>query len=398
MAFLHGLEAFTLDVGPRPISVVRSGVIGLIGTAPDADAVAFPLNKPVMIAGNRTEAAKLDTVGAGNGTLPDAIDDIFDQCGAVVVVIRVDEGIDEAATLTNIVGGIDAGTGAYQGVHALLAAESVTGVVPRILCAPGFTGQRPGELANPVVSEMIGIAERLRAMIYADGPDTVDADAITWRGDFGSKRVFVCDPGVKVYVDGAYVNRPASARIAGVRAKLDADGARGFWWSISNNVINGIGGTTRDIDFTLWDQNCRANLLNEAEVATIVRQDGFRIWGNRTCSDDPLWAFEAHVRLDDMILESLLRAHLWAVDRNITKTYAEDVAEGVNNFLRYLARGNNPAISGGKCWFDPEMNTKDTMDAGQAYFNFDYGRYGVAERVTFAAQINNDYTVEAIFG
>jgi phage tail sheath protein FI len=104
------------------------------------------------------------------------------------------------------------------------------------------------------------------------------------------------------------------------------------------------------------------------------------------------------MRLDDMIIESLMRAHLWAMDRNITKTYAEDVVEGVNNFLRFLARGANPAISGGTCWFDPEMNTKDTMDAGQAYFNFDYGRYGIAERVTFAARINNDYTVDAIFG
>jgi phage tail sheath protein FI len=41
-------------------------------------------------------------------------------------------------------------------------------------------------------------------------------------------------------------------------------------------------------------------------------------------------------RTADMINESLLRAHMWAVDRNITKTYIEDVLEGVNAYLRHL--------------------------------------------------------------
>ena len=73
----------------------------MIGTAPGADENAFPLNTPVLIAGNRTEAALLGETG----TLPAAIDGIFDQAGAVVVVIRVEEGSDEDATIGNIMGG-----------------------------------------------------------------------------------------------------------------------------------------------------------------------------------------------------------------------------------------------------------------------------------------------------
>ena len=34
--FLHGVEVVELDYGARPISTVRSSVIGLIGTAPDS--------------------------------------------------------------------------------------------------------------------------------------------------------------------------------------------------------------------------------------------------------------------------------------------------------------------------------------------------------------------------
>lgn len=384
--FLHGVEIVQLTNGVRPIQTVRSSVIGLVGTAPEADATAFPLNTPVLVAGNRTEAAKLGTTG----TLPDAIDGIFDQAGAMVVVIRVEQGADDAATITNVIGGTDV-SGARLGVHALLDAESVAKVQPKILIAPGFTSD-----AN-VTSEMVGIAEQMRAVIIADGPSTLNyADAITFRSQFGSERVFIVDPAVKVWdsANNQEATAPASDRVAGVIVKSDNE--RGFWWSPSNRPINGIVGTYRPVDFTLGDPNTHANLLNGNEVATIIQKDGYRLWGNRTCSSDPLWAFLAHVRTNDMILESLLRAHMWAVDRNITKTYVEDVTEGVNAYLAKLTAEG--AISGGKCWANPELNTQVTMDAGEVYFDFDYGRYGVAERVTFRAAVNNDYTVEAVFG
>ena len=204
--FLHGAEVVEITDGARPISTVSASVIGLVGIAPDADALLFPLNTPVLVT-SKAEAAKL----AHAGTLMSAIDGIYDQTGAVVVVVRVEEGADEAATLTNLVGGVNATTGDYEGVQAFLGAESVLGVSPRLLVAPGYTHQRPDSNANPVVAELIGIADRLRAVILADGPNTNDADAITYRGDFGSRRVYVVDPQVKVFKEGAVVVEPASA-------------------------------------------------------------------------------------------------------------------------------------------------------------------------------------------
>jgi phage tail sheath protein FI len=388
--FLHGVEVVQIDTGARPIRSVRSSVIGLIGTAPDADAVAFPLNTPVLIAGNRTEAALL----GNTGTLPAAIDGIFDQAGAVVVVVRVEKGADEDATIGNIIGGVDTQTGQYQGVQAFLGAESIVHVSPRILIATGFTHQRPDGDANPVVAELLGIAERLRAVIIADGPDTNDADAITYRGDWGSPRVYVVDPHVKIFntATDTVVVEPASARVAGLIAKTDND--LGFWWSPSNKVINGIVGTSRPIDFTLGDTNARANLLNENEVATIIRQDGYRLWGNRTTSDDPKWAFLSVRRTADIINDSLLRAHLWAVDRNITKTYIEDVLEGVTAYLANLkAQG---AILGGRAFADPELNTPANISDGKVFFDFEFTPPYPAEHITFRSHLVNDYISEIL--
>lgn len=383
-SFLHGIENITVDDGSRPITTVRSSTIGLVGTAPDADPLIFPVNTPVLIAGSRTEAAKLGLTG----TLPDAIDSIFDQIGAVVIVVRVEEGASEAETLANVLGGVDANTGQYEGVHAFVAAENITGFVPKIFIAPGFTHTRTSKTANPVVAELSGIADRLKAVIIADGPNTNDADAIAYAGDFGSKRIYVVDPkSKKTGTDGTTITSWSSAHVAGLIAKSDNE--RGWWWSPSNQNINGITGTARAIDFAMGDTSSRANLLNEKNVNTIIRQDGYRLWGNRTLSSDSKWQFLCVVRTADMIDESLKAAHLWAVDRGITKNYVNDVVEGVNSYLRYLT--NIGAILGGQCWADPELNAADVIKSGKVYFDFDFTPVYPAEHIVFRSHLVDDY-------
>ncbi|KAF7769996.1 hypothetical protein PCIT_a2930 [Pseudoalteromonas citrea] len=441
--FLHGVEVIEAQSGTRPIKTVKSSVIGLIGTAPFADEDAFPLNTPVLIAGKRAEAAKLvnpenadfkarlqtlraaalakavtdfkaangDVEPTANelkaltdkvekavddveydlkGTLVPGVDGIFDQAGAVIIVVRVADG-EETAVTQNIIGGV-ASDGSFEGMQAFLGAESVVGVAPRILVAPGYTHQRKNGEKNPVVTGLVSIAERLRAVIIADGPNSDDDAAKAYRKDFGSRRVFVVDPAVKVFRDGKSVVEPASARVAGMIAKSDND--RGFWWSPSNTNMNGIVATARPIDFQLGDANARANLLNENEVATIIRQNGFKLWGNRTCSDDPKWAFLSVVRTADMINDSLLRAHMWAVDRNITKTYIDDVVQSVQGYLDSLkAQG---AILGGEIWADEELNTPINIQAGKVYFSFDFTPPTPAEHITFKSILTNNYLEEIV--
>ena len=400
--FLHGVEVIELNDGARPIQTVKSSVIGLVGTAPQG-----PVNTPTLILGSRAKAVEI--FGANDDankdyTIPKALDGIFDQAGAMVVVINVADpsnpahlttgSLDPAnITSADVVGGVDGTTGQYKGVHALLAANSELGVTPRILIAPGFTHDMPSGNANPVVSELLGIAENLRAVIIADLPNTNDTDAIDYVGDFGSARVYPIYPWVKVLDSlGVIVEEPASARVAGLIVKSDNE--RGFWWSPSNLVINGIVGISKPIDFVLGDVNSKANYLNENNIATIIQESGFRLWGNRTLSADPKWAFLQARRTADMINDSLLKAHLWAVDRNITKTYIEDVLEGVNNYLRHLK--SIGAIIGGTAFADPELNTPDQIAQGKVSFDFDFTPPYPAEHITFRSKMTDDYLSEIV--
>ena len=400
--FLHGVEVIEINDGARPIQTVKSSVIGLVGTAPQG-----PVNTPTLILGSRAKAAEI--FGENNDankdyTIPKALDGIFDQAGAMVVVINVADPANPAHLTTGIldpaniidadvVGGVDGATGQYKGVHALLSANTELAVTPRILIAPNFTHDMPSGNANPVVSELLGIAENLRAIIIADLPNTNDTDAIDYVGDFGSARVFAVYPWVKVLDSlGVIVEEPSSARVAGLIVKSDND--RGFWWSPSNLVINGIVGISKPIDFVLGDINSKANYLNENNITTIIQESGFRLWGNRTLSADPKWAFLQARRTADMINDSLLKAHLWAVDRNITKTYIEDVLEGVNNYLRYLK--NIGAIIGGTAFADPELNTPDQIAQGKVTFEFDFTPPYPAEHIIFRSRMTDDYLSEIV--
>ncbi|EGR4477782.1 phage tail sheath C-terminal domain-containing protein [Vibrio cholerae] len=332
----------------------------------------FPLKKPVAVAGSRKLIEKLGK----EGTLPAAFDDIFDQTGALVIVVRAEKGQTEEQTQANVI----------EAMQAFLDSQTETGYTPRILVAPEFSQ------FDAVASELEAKAKRLRAIAYIDCDRTASyTDAIKRARQFG-ERVEITWPWVRVFDTelAKEIDRPYSARAAGLRARIDAE--KGFWWSKSNQEIYGIVGTSQPVDWALGDPNTTANMLNENKVSTIIREGGFRHWGNRTCSTDPKWTFEQTRRTADMINDSVQRSHLWAVDRNITKTYVDDVISGVNAYLRELkALG---AILGGECWADKELNTPATIQKGIVYFDFDFCPPYPAEHIVFRSRLNNAYLEE----
>jgi phage tail sheath protein FI len=382
-SFLHGIDIVEVDHGSRPMTTTRSSVIGVVGTAPKADDQVFPLDTPILINSPR-EAAALGEIG----TLPSALAGIFAQIGALVVVVRVADGSDIDETKTAIIGGVDAENDHYTGIQTLLAAQSSAHVTPRILIAPGFSQD------ITVCTHLLGIAEQLRAVVIADGTNTTDTDAIAFRQQFGSARLYIVDPWVKVWGsnDNIEAIQPPSAYVAGLIAKSDQE--RGFWTSPSNQIINGIVGTARPIDFTLGHPNSRANILNENSIATIIQQNGYRLWGNRSCAADPKWTFLSVRRTADMIHESLLNTHLWAVDRNLSKTYIDDVLEGVNAYLRHLRTLG--AIINGRAWADNDINSPDQLAQGKVTIDFDFTPPYPAEHIRFRSCLTNEYLTEVL--
>lgn len=384
--FKHGVQVLEINEGTRVISTVSTAIIGMVCTAPDADAETFPLNVPVLITDVIAAAGKAGT----KGTLSAALAAIGDQCKPVTVVVRVAEGEGEdeaaiqAATLSNIIGGADE-NGQYTGLKALLTAKAVTGVKPRILGVPGLDTQE-------VAVALASICQQLRAFGYisAWGCKT-KADVIKYRDNFSQRELMLIWPDFLAWDTKTNTSATAfaTARALGLRAKIDQE--QGWHKTLSNVGVNGVTGMSASVFWDLQAPGTDADLLNEAGVTTLVRSDGFRFWGNRTCTDEPLFIFENYVRTAQVLADTMAEAHQWAVDKPMTATLIRDIVEGIKAKFRELK--SNGYIIDADCWYDESSNDKESLKAGKLYIDYDYTPVPPLENLTLRQRITDKYLV-----
>ncbi|RRO13936.1 phage tail sheath protein [Pectobacterium aquaticum] len=378
--FHHGVQVVEINDGTRVISTVSTAIIGMVCTAPDADAATFPLNTPVLITNVLSAVGK----AGKKGTLAAALSAIADQSKPVTVVVRVAEGKDEAETISNVIGGSDE-NGKYTGMKALLDAMSVTGVKPRIIGAPGLD-------SLPVATALASICQSLRAFGYVSawGCKTL-SDAINYRENFSQRELMVIWPDFIAWdtTANASATAYATARALGLRAKIDQE--TGWHKTLSNVGVNGVTGISASVFWDLQAPGTDADLLNQAGVTTLVRKDGFRFWGNRTCSDDPLFLFENYTRTAQVLADTMAEAHMWAVDKPVTPTLIKDIIEGIKAKFRELK--SNGYIIDADCWYDDTANDKETLKSGKLYIDYDYTPVPPLENLTLRQRITDKYLV-----
>ncbi|VVT44321.1 Major tail sheath protein [Kosakonia radicincitans] len=322
------------------------------------------------------------------GTLAASLQAIADQSKPVTVVVRVAEGTGDdeeealAQTISSIIGTTDE-NGKYTGLKALLTAEAVTGVKPRILGVPGFD-------TLEVATALAPVCQKLRAFGYVSawGCKTLP-DAIRYRDNFSQRELMVIWPDFLAWdtVKNATATAYATARALGLRAYIDQ--SVGWHKTLSNVGVNGVTGISASVFWDLQEPGTDADLLNEAGVTTLIRKDGFRFWGNRTCSDDPLFLFENYTRTAQVIADTMAEAHMWAVDKPITATLIRDIVDGINAKFRELK--SNGYIVDATCWFDEDANDAETLNAGKLYIDYDYTPVPPLENLTLRQRITDKY-------
>ncbi|WP_313552361.1 phage tail sheath protein [Pseudomonas sp.] len=376
-AYLHGVRVEEINEGTRSISTVSTAIVGMVCTADDADAAAFPLNTPVLVTNVQTAAGKAGT----KGTMAEALQSIADQSKPVTVLVRVPEGATEAETVSNIIGG--SANGKYTGMKALLSAKAQLGVTPRILGVPGLDTQA-------VTSALISIAQKLRGFVYASAwnCETME-EAVAYRNQFGARELMLLWPDFLAWstAQSKTVTANATARALGLRAQLDKE--IGWHKTLSNAPVNGVTGISKDVFFDLQDPSTDSNYLNSHEVTTLINQSGYRFWGSRTTTDDSLFAFENYTRTAQVLMDTMAEAHFTFVDKPMHPSLVRDIIEGINAKLRDLtAQGY---LLGGECWYDEEANTKDTLKAGQLRLDYDYTPVPPLEDLTLRQRITDSY-------
>lgn len=379
----HGVRVFEINEGTRTIRTVSTAVIGLVAIAEDADAAFFPEDTPVLITDVNAAIGKAGTTG----TLAAALDAIADQAKPFVVVVRAKKGADEATTTSNLIGTTTA-EGKMTGMKALLSAQARLGIKPRILGVPGLD-------SLPVATELASIAKKLRAFAYVSAWNCkTKEEAVTYRENFGQREVMVIWPDFVNWdtATSTEVTASAVARALGLRAQLDE--TVGWHKTLSNVVVEGVQGISRDVYWDLQDPATDAGYLNANEVTTLIRRDGFRFWGSRTCSEDPLFCFENYTRTAQVLADTMAEAHFWANDKPMHPTLITDILEGIKAKGRNLVTSNY--LLGFDAWIDTAINEEKVIKAGGFYIDYEYTPVPPLENLMLRQRITGRYFVRLV--
>lgn len=378
----HGITANEYTEGVRSISDITTAIIGMVCTAEDADAKVFPLNTPIFA----TSAYDLLAKAGTKGTLAKSLDAIVDQADAQVVIVRVNDSKNTEELKANVIGTAEGGN--YTGLKALRRAKAVTGYTPKILGVPELDSQ-------DVLTELVGVAQATRAFAYGSAGGNPDITEVgNYRKNFGQRELMLIDNEFMAFDPTTKKTETAAtiARVLGARAKLDKN--VGWHKSISNTEINGVSGLKFARSFDLLDKNCDANTLNNKDVTTLIREDGFRVWGNRTCTNDSMMAFEVATRTAQIIQETIASAFMWALDKPMHPSLMEDIIMAINAKLaQYVNKGY---ILGARVFIDKTLNTSETVQAGQFTISYEFTWVPPLENMVFNQHVTDTFFVNLV--
>jgi phage tail sheath protein FI len=358
---LTGIDLRQVNELAPPIEPATQSVIGLIGTAPAADAAKFPIGARVILRGPGDAA----DIGA-TGTLKDAVNMIYRQSRPVVVLVREDEGANLAATMTNIQGDATAMTG----IHAFKTVFGEHGFEPKILIAPGFTHQRDAA-ANLVAVDLVSVAKELDGVAILDGPSTSEAAAITYAGDFNGPVMIAENQAIRIE-GGQPVPFMASPIAAGLMAGLEVHEA------IMNRPVSGVSSLKRGVGYSLTNPSAEVHKLNAAGVTPLVNTaDGFAFWGLRAPGSV---RYLTDYRIDAAISDAISRGLRWSIGKTINSNLRQEIRFKIETFLRSMQQRG--IIYGFRVQFDPELNDEAALEASQIWVDIGKANSRNLERLT----------------
>ena len=185
---------------------------------------------------------------------------------------------------------------------------------------------------------------------------------------------------------------PIIATALALRAKIDETDPASFTKSISNVAISTVDGISYPRTWDLEDPDTEVGYLNANEVTSLIQHEGFRFWGNRTCSDDPRFAFETTVRTAQFLLDTIINGCFPFIDKPLTPILARDIIDSINAKLRqFVAKG---WLIGASCWYNEEINNPQDLSQGIMYIDYDYTPVPTLENLFLNQRITDRYLID----
>lgn len=177
-----------------------------------------------------------------------------------------------------------------------------------------------------------------------------------------------------------------------VRAMLDDTHPASFTKSISNIAVPNVEGIVDPRTWDLEDPNTDVGYLNSHDITSIIQHEGFRFWGNRTCSSDPRFAFETATRTAQFLLDTIINGCFPFIDQPMTPVLVRDIIETINAKLRQLV--SKGLLIGASCWYNEAVNNAQDLSQGLLWIDYDYTPVPTLENLNLNQRITDRYLVD----
>jgi len=214
------------------------------------------------------------------------------------------------------------------------------------------------------------------------------AEATAYRATFAYRELMLIWPDFIAYnpLTGENETFPAPAYACGLRALIDNN--QGWHKSLSNVSVSNVLGISQDVFWSLQAEDSDANELNNKEITTLIKRNGFRFWGNRV-TDTKDYIFEVYTRTAQILADSIAEAQFESVDEPLTPANVKDVVSGISGKLNSLVTQGR--LIGAECWFDILDNPTTGLRQGQVRIRYKYTPVPPMEDLTLYQTFTDEY-------
>jgi phage tail sheath protein FI len=298
-------------------------------------------------------------------------------------------------TKDDVIGGVDSGTGAYEGLELINKVFPMFGLVPGSILAPGWSSKPDVAAVMKVKSAKIN--GLFKAMSISDMDDTVStgvdlySEAPAWKNtnNYVDPLQIVCWPEVKLGTEKYHL----STQVAGAICLTDSLNDDIPFVSPSNKALQCDSAVLSDgREVVLGPEE--ANYLNGAGIVTALSfAGGWKLWGNRTgvypVSTDIRDSFIPVRRMFNWIGNTIILTYGQSVDNPTNKRLIETVVDSINIWLNGLtARG---ALLGGRVEFSSSENPTANLIDGIVKFHIYLTPPIPAEDMEFVLEFDTTY-------
>ena len=311
-------------------------------------------------------------------------------------------------TASDIIGSVDASTGAVSGLEVLGKVFPKFGLTPGLISAPGWS--QNATVIAALEAKCTNINGCFSAECIVDiGADAAGAtaspaiaalkytDVKTAKENLGidSAHTIACWPMCKIGDKKYYMSALVSALIAYQTAANDD-----VPYIYPSNKSLGITGICLASGGAVIMDQEQANLVNSYGVVTAINYNGYKCWGNNTAaypsSTDPKDRWIAVRRMFTWWGNTLILTYHQKVDDPANYRLVENIIDSENiRGNSFVARG---IVAEARCEFRPEENPVTDIMNGEITFHIYLTPFTPAEDIEFILEFNPDALVTALTG